>query len=276
MNHEMVEMAIMRGRRMETAASRGHPARPQPFELIDAQCARFGRRRQFGFKRSFDHRHDAYNVNAGLLVGQPAAFDPPAYYIFLVMSELGFALFETAIGRCGIVWSERGIVAVRFPERGEDAVRNRITQRFPHALEAAPSDKIRRAIDDIVALLKGEQRDLKHIEVDLGDAPDFNRRVYEVARAIPPGKTLSYGEVAERLGDRNLARDVAQALGQNPVPIIVPCHRVMAAGRKTGGFSAPGGVQTKLKLLSIEGAQLEEAPMLFDRLPLVAQKRPRG
>jgi methylated-DNA-[protein]-cysteine S-methyltransferase len=191
------------------------------------------------------------------------------------MSELGFALFETAIGRCGIVWSERGIVAVRFPERGEDAVRNRITQRFPHALEAAPSDKIRRAIDDIVALLKGEQRDLKHIEVDLGDAPDFNRRVYEVARAIPPGKTLSYGEVAERLGDRNLARDVAQALGQNPVPIIVPCHRVMAAGRKTGGFSAPGGVQTKLKLLSIEGAQLEEAPMLFDRLPLAAQRRPR-
>jgi methylated-DNA-[protein]-cysteine S-methyltransferase len=209
-------------------------------------------------------------------MGQPAAFDPPAYYIFRVMSELGFALFETAIGRCGIVWSERGIVAVRFPERGEDAVRNRITQRFPHALEAAPSDKIRRAIDDIVALLKGEQRDLKHIEVDLGDAPDFNRRVYEVARAIPPGKTLSYGEVAERLGDRNLARDVAQALGQNPVPIIVPCHRVMAAGRKTGGFSAPGGVQTKLRLLSIEGAQLEEAPMLFDRLPLAAQRRPKA
>jgi methylated-DNA-[protein]-cysteine S-methyltransferase len=183
------------------------------------------------------------------------------------MSELHFALFETAIGRCGIVWSQRGVVAVRFPEQGENAIRNRIARRFPQAHEAAPSEKTQRAIDDIVALLKGKQRDLKHIEIDLGDAPDFNRRVYEVARAIPPGKTLSYGEVAERLGDRNLARDVAQALGQNPVPIIVPCHRVMAAGRKTGGFSAPGGVQTKLKLLSIEGAQLEEAPMLFDRLP---------
>jgi methylated-DNA-[protein]-cysteine S-methyltransferase len=192
------------------------------------------------------------------------------------MSELHFALFETAIGRCGIVWSERGIVAVRFPERGESAVRNRITQRFPHAHEAPPPEKTQRAIDDIVALLGGEPRDLRHIEIDLGDAPDFNRRVYEVTRAIPPGKTLSYGEVAERLGDRNLARDVAQALGQNPVPIIVPCHRVMAAGRKTGGFSAPGGVQTKLKLLSIEGAQLEDAPMLFDRLPLVAQRRPRA
>jgi methylated-DNA-[protein]-cysteine S-methyltransferase len=201
--------------------------------------------------------------------------DAAAYYIPYIMSELGFTLFETAIGRCGIVWSERGIVAVRFPERGENAVRNRIARRFPNACEAEPPEKIQRAIDDIVALLGGKARDLRHIVIDLGDTPDFNRRVYEVARAIPPGKTLSYGEVAEQLGDRNLARDVAQALGQNPVPIIVPCHRVMAAGRKTGGFSAPGGVQTKLKLLSIEGAQLEEAPMLFDRLPLVAQRRPR-
>ena len=189
------------------------------------------------------------------------------------MSELQFTLFETAIGRCGIVWSERGVVAVRFPEQGENAVRDRIIRRFPAAADAAPPETIRRVIDDIVALLNGEPRDLSHVAIDLGDAPDFNRRVYDVARAIPPGKTLSYGEVAERLGDRNLARDVAQALGQNPVPIIVPCHRVMAAGRKTGGFSAPGGVQTKLKLLSIEGAQLEEEPMLFDRLPLVAQRR---
>ena len=192
------------------------------------------------------------------------------------MSSPAFALFNTAIGRCGIVWSERGIAGVRFPERGDDAVRNRIARRFPDAHEAVPSEKIQRAIDDIVALLNGNARDLCDIEIDLGDASDFNRRVYDVARSIGPGNTLTYGEVAERLGDRNLARDVAQALGQNPVPIIVPCHRVMAAGRKTGGFSAPGGVQTKLKLLSIEGAKLEEEPMLFDRLPLVAQRRKTG
>ena len=189
------------------------------------------------------------------------------------MSEFQFALFDTAIGRCGIVWSERGVAAVRFPERGDDAVRNRVARRFPDACEATPPAKTRRAIDDIIALLNGEARDLRDIEVDLGEAPDFNRRVYDVARGIDPGETLTYGEVAERLGDRNLARDVAQALGQNPVPIIVPCHRVMAAGGKTGGFSAPGGVQTKLKLLSIEGARLEAEPMLFDRLPLVAQRR---
>ena len=188
------------------------------------------------------------------------------------MSELQFTLFDTAIGRCGMVWSERGVVAVRFSEQGENAVRDRIVRRFPNTREAEPPEKIQRAISDIVALLKGEPRDLSHVAVDLRDAPDFNRRVYDVARAIPPGKTLCYGEVAERLGDCNLAGDVAQALGQNPVPIIVPCHRVMAAGRKTGGFSAPGGVQTKLKLLSIEGAQLEEEPMLFDRLPLVTKR----
>jgi methylated-DNA-[protein]-cysteine S-methyltransferase len=192
------------------------------------------------------------------------------------MSDFQFALFDTAIGRCGIVWSEHGVAAVRFPERGDDAVRNRIVRRFSDASEAAPPAKTQRAIDDIIALLNGEARDLRDIEVDLGDAPDFNRRVYDVARGIDPGETLTYGEVAERLGDRNLARDVAQALGQNPVPIIVPCHRVMAAGGKTGGFSAPGGVQTKLKLLSIEGAKLEAEPLLFDRLPLVAQRRRAG
>lgn len=189
--------------------------------------------------------------------------------------DVGFALFDTAIGRCGIVWSERGIVGVQFPERSEGATHARIQRRFPAAREAAPSDAARRAIAGIVALLNGEPRDLTDVALDLPDVPDFNRRVYDVARSIRPGATLSYGEIAARLGDRNLARDVAQALAQNPCPIIVPCHRVMAAGGKTGGFSAPGGVKTKLKLLSIEGAQPEQAPLLFDRLPLAAAGRRR-
>jgi methylated-DNA-[protein]-cysteine S-methyltransferase len=191
------------------------------------------------------------------------------------MNDLDFTLFDTAIGRCGIVWSERGIVAVRFPERDDAATHNRILRRFPDAREATPSAQVKRAIDGIVALLGGARDDLRDVVVDLEDVPDFNRRVYEVARTIGPGATLSYGEVAERLGDRALARDVAQALSQNLCPIIVPCHRVMAAGGKTGGFSAPGGVKTKLKLLSIEGAQPEAGPLLFDRLPLAAAGRRR-
>ena len=184
---------------------------------------------------------------------------------------MNFALFKTAIGCCGIVWSEHGIAGVQLPERSEAATRNRLMRRFPAAREGAPPAEVRRAIDDIVALLGGEHRDLNHVRIDIGAAPKFHRRVYEVARRIPAGATLSYGEVAERLGDRNLARDVAEALSENPCPIIVPCHRILAAGGKPGGFSAPGGVATKLRLLTIEGAQ-PEGPMLFDRLPLAAAR----
>jgi methylated-DNA-[protein]-cysteine S-methyltransferase len=184
---------------------------------------------------------------------------------------MNFALFETAIGRCGIVWSERGIAGVQLPERSEATTRKRLRRRFPAARDGAPSADVRRVIDDIVALLGGEGRDLRGVTIDIGAAPEFHQRVYEVARAIPAGATLSYGEVAERLGDRNLARDVAAALSQNPCPIIVPCHRVLAAGGKPGGFSAPGGVATKLRLLTIEGAQ-PDGPMLFERLPFVSAR----
>jgi methylated-DNA-[protein]-cysteine S-methyltransferase len=190
----------------------------------------------------------------------------------LVTKDLGFTLFETAIGHCGIVWSERGVVGVQLPERSEDATRRRVLRRFPAARGAMPPPEIQRAIDDIVALLGGEPRDLTHVTIDTDGVADLNRRVYTIARTIAPGATLSYGEIAERLGDRNLARDVGQALGQNPIPIIVPCHRVLAAGGKVGGFSAPGGVVTKLKLLTIEGAQ-PNGPTLFDRLPLQAPRR---
>jgi methylated-DNA-[protein]-cysteine S-methyltransferase len=187
----------------------------------------------------------------------------------------GYALFDTAIGRCGIVWSGRGIIGVQFPEGSEQATRNRLQRRFPQACETAVPQKVQRTIAAIVGLLAGERRDLNDAVLDCANVPDFNRRVYDVARTIPPGSTLSYGEVAERLGDRALARDVAQALGQNPFPIIVPCHRVMAAGGKTGGFSAPGGVRTKLRLLSIERAQ-PSGPTLFDDLPLVTRPRRRA
>jgi methylated-DNA-[protein]-cysteine S-methyltransferase len=184
---------------------------------------------------------------------------------------MNFALFETAIGRCGIVWSGRGIASVQLPERSEAATRNRLLRRFPAARNGALPANVQRVIDDIVALLGGERRDLRSVTIDIGAVPQFHQRVYEIARAIPAGATLSYGEVAERLGDRNLARDVAEALSQNPCPIIVPCHRVLAAGGKPGGFSAPGGVATKLRLLTIEGAQPDGAT-LFEHLPLVSAR----
>jgi methylated-DNA-[protein]-cysteine S-methyltransferase len=185
-------------------------------------------------------------------------------------SDLQFSLFETAIGHCGIVWSKCGVAGVQLPARSERATREQVFRRFPKAIESSsPPAAVQRAIDDIVALLGGEPRDLSHVTVDGEGVSEFNRRVYQIARGIPAGRTLSYGEIAERLGDRNLARDVAQALSQNPTPIVVPCHRVLAAGGKMGGFSAPGGVRTKLRLLTIEGAQTG-GPALFDHLPWVA------
>jgi methylated-DNA-[protein]-cysteine S-methyltransferase len=193
------------------------------------------------------------------------------------MTGNSFAVFETAIGCCAIVWSGRGVTGVQLPDASEAATRARVLRRFPAASEALPPPDMQRAIEGIVALLQGEPRDLNDVIIDNEETPEFNARVYAIARTIPPGQTLTYGEIAERLGDKLLAREVGTALGQNPCPIIMPCHRVLAAGGKTasyktGGFSAPGGVVTKLRLLSIEGAQ-PGGPTLFEKLPLVVRKR---
>jgi methylated-DNA-[protein]-cysteine S-methyltransferase len=167
-----------------------------------------------------------------------------------------FCLFPTAIGSCAIAWSDRGVTSVWLPEQTDLKTRARVARRFPQALESAPPPFVAHAIDGIVALLEGQSRDLTDIPLDFDATPEFNRRVYDVTRTIKPGTTLSYGEVAARLGDPGAARAVGQALGQNPIPIIVPCHRVLAADGGTGGFSAPGGTGTKLQLLAIEGARL--------------------
>jgi methylated-DNA-[protein]-cysteine S-methyltransferase len=188
----------------------------------------------------------------------------------------GFTLFDTAIGACGIAWGERGVVGVQLPEGSEARTRARLRRRFPDAPETAPPPEVERAIAAIAALLEGEKRELADIALDMAGMPAFERRVYEVARTIPPGATLTYGEVAARLGEEGDARAVGEALGRNPFPIVVPCHRVLAAGGKVGGFSANGGIATKLRLLSIEGARTSAAPMLFENLPLVAPPRRRG
>src|SRR5262249_23899450 len=168
------------------------------------------------------------------------------------MTEHGFALFDTDIGPCGIVWGARGVTGVQLPEASEARTRARLVRRYPQAREAPPPAGVRRVIDGIVGLQREVQSDLSAGWLDMDGVPECDRRVYEVARNIAPGATLSYGEIAARLGERALARDVGQALGRNPFPIIVPCHRVLAAGGKAGGFSANGGVTTKLRLLTIE------------------------
>jgi methylated-DNA-[protein]-cysteine S-methyltransferase len=187
------------------------------------------------------------------------------------MAAHGFALFDTAIGCCGIAWSARGVAGVQLPERHERAMRDRLRRRFPEASEAAPPPDIQQAIDGIVALLRGEPPDFSPITLDMDGIPPFRQAIYVLLRSIPAGATLSYGEIAARLGDGSAARDVGEAMGKNPFPIIVPCHRVVAAGGRVGGFSAVGGVATKLRMLNIENARVGQAPTLFDSLPLAAR-----
>jgi methylated-DNA-[protein]-cysteine S-methyltransferase len=195
------------------------------------------------------------------------------------MTTYGFTLFDTAIGCCGIAWSERGVLGVQLPESDAAKTRARLLRRSPDLREASPPPDVQRAIDGIVALLRGEAADLSQIVLDVDRIELFERRVYEVARTIAAGATLSYGEIATRLGDRTLARDVGQALGRNPFPLIVPCHRVLAAGGKVGGFSANGGITTKLRLLTIERARTSDEPTLFDgdrALPLAVKPKRRS
>ncbi len=180
------------------------------------------------------------------------------------MTAHPFAMFDTAIGACGVVWGAQGIVGVQLPMSNADKTRLRLRQRYGDLDEVAPPAPVRHAIDGMVDLLDGQPTDLTDIALDLSEEPDFHRQVYAIARTIAPGKTLTYGDIAKRLGGVELSRDVGQALGRNPCPIVVPCHRVLAAGGKPGGFSANGGVATKLKMLEIEGALVNYTPSLFD------------
>ncbi len=166
----------------------------------------------------------------------------------------GYRLFETVIGWAGIAWGEQGLIGAHLPERDPEIARRSFLRRLPDVAEATPSPEITPLIEGIRALMRGEKADLSAAPLDLARVPEFNAKVYEIARKIPAGETLTYGEIAVKLGDRLLARDVGAALGKNPWPIVVPCHRVTAAGGKLGGFSARGGAATKLKLLEIEGA----------------------
>ncbi|MCC8941461.1 methylated-DNA--[protein]-cysteine S-methyltransferase [Bradyrhizobium sp. Arg68] len=180
------------------------------------------------------------------------------------MTGQHYAIFDTAIGACGVVWGEHGITGTQLPMGNEEKTRKRILQRNGEVTEAVPPAEVRHAIDGMIELLAGKPNDLADISLDLGGVPDFNRSVYDIARKVPPGKTITYGDIAKQLGGVELSRDVGQALGRNPCPIVVPCHRVLAAGNKPGGFSANGGVVTKLKMLQIEGAVVNHTPSLFD------------
>jgi methylated-DNA-[protein]-cysteine S-methyltransferase len=196
-----------------------------------------------------------------------------------VMSARGYTVFDTPIGRCGIAWSERGVLAVQLPARRDADLRARLLERAPDARESEPPPAVGAAIEAICALLAGETTDLTTVALDFDGLPPFHRRVYETARMLPPGETRSYGDLARQLGAVGAARAVGQALARNPFPVVVPCHRVLAAGGRVGGFTSDGGIATKLRMLRIEAAardRLDGAVPVLGFDPRTAVEHLRG
>jgi methylated-DNA-[protein]-cysteine S-methyltransferase len=190
------------------------------------------------------------------------------------MAGRAYTIFDTGIGRCGIAWGDDGIVGVQLPEAREIETRKRLFLLYPDAREQRPPENVEIAIEGIVALLRGEAADLSDVTLDMTDIPGFNQRVYAVARTIPRGETRTYNEIASGLRASGAVYSVAQAIGRNPFMIIVPCHRVLEAGNYTDKISPNGGVISKRRLLSIEGAQTTSSKTLFDALLPVAPPRP--
>lgn len=185
----------------------------------------------------------------------------------------GYTIFDTTVGRCGITWADNGIVGVQLPESREIETRRRMLRQYPDARERRPPHDVDAAINSIVSLLQGHPADFSDIALDMSGVPPFNRRVYEFARTIPRGEARTFAEVAARLGASGASHAVGQAIGRNPFTIIVPCHRILAAAGAADGFCANGGVVTKRRLLSLEGALAKSGPTLFDALLSVGPPR---
>lgn len=172
--------------------------------------------------------------------------------------DSGKSRFATPIGDCEIEWTAHGVCRFRLP----DASRAKSSLQYGHDTDVPP--EIRIVIDGVSTLLRGKKTDLSKTRFDLRGVSEFNKRVYAAALRIPPGTTVSYGMLAAAIGDKGAAQAVGRALGDNPIPLIIPCHRIVAANGAMHGFSAPGGVASKRRLLEIEGAIEPEPPTLFD------------
>jgi methylated-DNA-[protein]-cysteine S-methyltransferase len=192
------------------------------------------------------------------------------------MAGRGYAVFDTGVGRCGIVWSDAGVVGVQLPEAREIDTRRRLFRHFPEARELRPPINTELAIEAIVALLRGAVSDFSDVELDMSGISAFNQRVYSFTRGIPRGDTRTYSEVALQLRVTSAAHSVAQAIAKNPFMIIVPCHRVLEAGHTADQISPYGGTISKRHLLSIEGARTSSSKTLFDVLLPVAPPRPHN
>lgn len=186
------------------------------------------------------------------------------------MDSTGINIFGTPIGPCGIAWDAGKIIGVEIGDADEGETRYRLQSRFATAETSSAPDYVSEAINKVQLLLDGGDPDFSQTPLALDQVPDLNRKVYEILLELKAGETITYGTIARRLGDVSLSQAVGYALGKNPFPIIVPCHRVLGSNGKVGGFSAAGGTATKLRLLNIERARTSTEPDLFGGLPLQA------
>jgi methylated-DNA-[protein]-cysteine S-methyltransferase len=169
-----------------------------------------------------------------------------------------YLIFETAGGFCGIAWNNVGITRFQLPTRNAEATERNLLRRVPGAKPGAPTPEVVEAVAAVKRYFEGEKTDFSGFRLDLGEQDPFFERVYAAARRIGWGHTTTYGALAKDLGaGPEAARDVGQAMARNPVALIIPCHRVLAAGGKAGGFSAPGGSAAKIRMLALEGVHVE-------------------
>jgi methylated-DNA-[protein]-cysteine S-methyltransferase len=169
-----------------------------------------------------------------------------------------YTIFQTAAGFCGLAWSERGVTRFQLPTKSAEATERPLLRRAPDASPGTPPPDIAKLVSEVKRYFEGEKIEFSNVALDLVGQDDFFAKIYVAARELRWGQTTTYGALAKQLGaGPEAARDVGQAMAKNPVALIIPCHRVLAAGGKIGGFSAPGGSTTKMRMLELEGVRLE-------------------
>lgn len=169
-----------------------------------------------------------------------------------------YLIFETARGYCGIAWSGAGVSRFQLPDRSAEATERRLLRRLSGAKPGTPPPQVADTVAAVRRYFAGEKVEFSDVQLDLDGEDEFFRHVYAAARRVGWGHTTTYGALAKELGGGwEAARDIGQAMAKNPVALIIPCHRVLAAGGKVGGFSAPGGSASKIKMLELEGVHLD-------------------
>ena len=167
-------------------------------------------------------------------------------------------VFETAMGFCAIAWSQAGVTRFQLPTKTAEATEQLMRRRAPDAAPSAPPADVEAIVGAVKRYFDGEEIDFSQVQLDLAGQDGFSAQIYEALRRVAWRRTTTYGALAKEVGaGREMARDVGEAMARNPTPLIIPCHRVLAAGGKIGGFSAPGGSQTKARMLELEGVRFE-------------------